>query len=196
MVRCSNCGAEVEDKFCTECGTKVDVGSTNLISNQQNCPNCGAEVEGSFCSHCGTKITSEDEDTNVSTTKFCPYCASEVNSNLFICPNCGHDFKAEQIAKEKKKRAIQEHNQKIAAKSSRSTPRIWIAGILSFFLPGLGHIIFKDYKKGLIIIGIGLLLEFLLAVIIGIYMFLVLFVYGLGVLAHLYVNYIEYKNYI
>lgn len=48
---CANCGASLsaKDKFCAECGTKVET--------KRFCTNCGAELSGNakFCSDCGTK---------------------------------------------------------------------------------------------------------------------------------------------
>ncbi len=52
-MKCKNCGAELKigDKFCTECGTKVE---TTRI-----CPKCGKETTGRYCIDCGY-----DLDTN------------------------------------------------------------------------------------------------------------------------------------
>lgn len=44
---CSNCGATVAGKFCSECGNPVE---------QKTCSKCGAEVTGKFCSECGTLV--------------------------------------------------------------------------------------------------------------------------------------------
>ncbi|MBQ7105425.1 MAG: SPFH domain-containing protein [Bacilli bacterium] len=44
---CSKCGATVNGKFCSECGTPV---------GPKTCAKCGAEVTGKFCSECGTPV--------------------------------------------------------------------------------------------------------------------------------------------
>jgi len=48
-VKCSNCGAIVTSKFCSECGTPVPTGP-------KKCSKCGAEVPGKFCTECGTPV--------------------------------------------------------------------------------------------------------------------------------------------
>ena len=49
---CPGCGAQagIDDKFCTNCGTKFDV--------EAKCGNCGASVNvgDSFCMNCGNKL--------------------------------------------------------------------------------------------------------------------------------------------
>lgn len=49
-VTCSKCGNEVSGKFCTNCGTAVE------LSQNKKCPKCGVEVTGNFCSNCGTAV--------------------------------------------------------------------------------------------------------------------------------------------
>lgn len=48
-VKCTNCGATVTGKFCSECGTPVAAGP-------KKCSNCGTEVTGKFCTECGTPV--------------------------------------------------------------------------------------------------------------------------------------------
>lgn len=49
--KCPNCGNSVNGKFCSECGTKMEV--------KKYCPNCGKEVnpDSKFCMDCGTKLS-------------------------------------------------------------------------------------------------------------------------------------------
>lgn len=57
MVRCSNCGAEVENStFCFNCGEKLDLSGSNSTSNV--CPKCGVvnNEETNFCVGCGYKL--------------------------------------------------------------------------------------------------------------------------------------------
>lgn len=48
-VKCTNCGATVTGKFCSECGTPV-------ASGPKKCSKCGTEVTGKFCTECGTPV--------------------------------------------------------------------------------------------------------------------------------------------
>ncbi|MDA3733863.1 SPFH domain-containing protein [Niameybacter massiliensis] len=54
--RCTNCGQILGEqaKFCTECGTKVEVATPK----KRFCPECGtlAEDGAKFCNECGTKL--------------------------------------------------------------------------------------------------------------------------------------------
>lgn len=163
MVKCPKCGASVEDKFCTECGTKIDSANKDSTSKTKTCPKCGAEVKEKFCSECGTRVEL-DVEGNVAKTKFCPNCAHEVNSDSIICLYCGHNFREADIAKERKRQKIQKDRekelQKIEKAKHRSIPRCILAIILSLVLPGSGHFLFKEYKKGLMFIVIGFVLWF------------------------------------
>ena len=49
-VKCPECGAIINGKFCSECGTKAPT------NEPKKCPKCGAEAKGKFCTECGTKI--------------------------------------------------------------------------------------------------------------------------------------------
>ena len=49
-VKCPECGAIINGKFCSECGTKAPT------NEPKKCPKCGAEAKGKFCTECGTKL--------------------------------------------------------------------------------------------------------------------------------------------
>ena len=55
-MTCSNCHAQIKkgSKFCSECGTQVEVASTK----SKFCPQCGTPAEEGmkFCVECGTKL--------------------------------------------------------------------------------------------------------------------------------------------
>lgn len=55
MVKCKNCGEEIEDKnFCPKCGTKNET---------RVCPSCNNELQEDdiFCPECGEKIMDDEE---------------------------------------------------------------------------------------------------------------------------------------
>ena len=55
MVKCKNCGEEIENKkFCPKCGTKNET---------KVCPSCNNELQEDdiFCPECGEKIIDEEE---------------------------------------------------------------------------------------------------------------------------------------
>lgn len=51
-VKCTNCGAMITGKFCTECGTKKP------DSNEKVCSKCGSKAnpEAKFCTNCGNQL--------------------------------------------------------------------------------------------------------------------------------------------
>lgn len=49
------------------------------------CTNCGKENSKRICPHCGAKQNT--------THKFCGWCATELNINSFVCPNCHERIK-------------------------------------------------------------------------------------------------------
>ncbi len=55
-VKCPNCGAIVNGKFCSECGTAIPT------EEKKKCPKCGAEVTGKFCQECGTPVDAPSEE--------------------------------------------------------------------------------------------------------------------------------------
>jgi len=60
---CSNCGAALVGKFCTECGTNNEVVEQPVVEEAVEaakvfCANCGKEVPAGakFCTECGTAV--------------------------------------------------------------------------------------------------------------------------------------------
>lgn len=48
-AKCNKCGAIVDGKFCSQCGTPV-------VAENKKCSNCGKDVQGNFCTECGTQV--------------------------------------------------------------------------------------------------------------------------------------------
>ena len=93
MVKCKNCGEEIEDKnFCPKCGTKNE----SII-----CPSCNSELneDDVFCPECGEKIKDEEEikeETSKETedtdkeAKICPHCNAKIyEEDAEYCLECG-----------------------------------------------------------------------------------------------------------
>ena len=64
-TKCLQCNAELssDDKFCTECGAKVEIIT--------NCPKCSAPIEPGtkFCTECGTNTYEYKPDTPVTSVQ-------------------------------------------------------------------------------------------------------------------------------
>ncbi len=111
------------------------------------CKNCGKDIrdDSQFCWNCGTKAEIKKDETAVieDTPKKikCKNCDSEIYDNADVCPHCGIRL-----------RIIVVKNPGVAA-------------VLSFFIPGLGHI-----YSGEIIIGIAFLIIEILLGTFGIFL--------------------------
>lgn len=53
-MKCLQCGAEIEGKFCTQCGAPAPEEQPKQAG--QVCSNCGEPVDGKFCVKCGTPV--------------------------------------------------------------------------------------------------------------------------------------------
>lgn len=58
-IECSSCGAQIEEnnKFCTDCGTKIEKTSEKE-EKEIICPKCSKKLSSNikFCTDCGTKM--------------------------------------------------------------------------------------------------------------------------------------------
>ena len=90
---------------------------------------------------------------------FCKNCGKEIDDNAYVCPHCGVKVKDEDA----------ERQEKIAQADSGSKVG-W--GILSFFIPLVGLILFclwrKDRPQTAKVCGICALVGFLLAIVLNI----------------------------
>lgn len=102
-LTCSACGGAIEktDKFCPECGRKINhcPNCGNDIADgaakcggcgyekPQVCPKCGSEISGKpkFCPECGAPLA-----------KRCPRCNSLIDGDEKFCPECGE--KLEEVS--------------------------------------------------------------------------------------------------
>ncbi len=76
-ITCPNCNSEVAEtaKFCSECGTKIEI----LAENEILCPVCGKKTaKGKFCMECGASLIVK-----------CAKCGAEIPTGAKFCLECG-----------------------------------------------------------------------------------------------------------
>lgn len=100
MVKCSNCGLDIDDNFenCPNCGNDLSKSDVEVKNEEiSTCSNCGAELKDSdsFCASCGSKVEIESQSL------VCKNCGSELPQNALFCQVCG--AKVENIEKTSKR---------------------------------------------------------------------------------------------
>ena len=76
MVKCSNCGLEIDDNFqnCPNCGNDLSKSDVEVKKEEiSTCNSCGAPLKDSdsFCASCGSKV--------------------EIENSALRCKNCGSE---------------------------------------------------------------------------------------------------------
>lgn len=123
--------------------------------NSKFCPNCGTEIikEVVFCPQCGFKL-----EQDKSQTKFCQNCGNKMDINAEICPHCG--VRVAGIVRSEEK-------------------NVFLAAILSFLFPGLGHLYNGLTKKGISFI-IAYVVSFILVfLVIGFILIFIVWIWAL-----------------
>ncbi len=101
VVRCSQCGAEVQSgvAFCSSCGTPMPKVQPINTDDIVRCESCGAMVKKGvhFCTSCGKPMTqmiapeaisvpvAESEGQN----SVCPKCGAKIETGVAFCTECG-----------------------------------------------------------------------------------------------------------
>lgn len=94
--KCPNCGTDVPNTapFCTNCGLKMNIQTTNPIApntNALNCVACGAPLNpgSAFCTNCGTKVEQPAPAPAAPTARICANCGNELADGVNFCTKCG-----------------------------------------------------------------------------------------------------------
>ncbi|HPC28311.1 MAG TPA: hypothetical protein PKX17_06250 [Candidatus Methanomethylicus sp.] len=98
-------------------------------------------------------------------TKFCQFCGAEIDARAEICPKCGVRVAPPPAA--------------AAPPPAEAGKSPVLALILSFLLPGLGQIYDGNAQKGIIMILAVIACAFLTLFIIGIFLYIALWLYGM-----------------
>ena len=139
---------------CSECGNEVDNAA-------EFCPNCGTKLDKSEVVETVQDQSVQDQsvqnqEVSSQNTKFCSNCGSKIDVKAEICPNCGV---------------------RVAGASEKKRP--FLALILSFIFPGLGQFYNGHSKKGIILIVAAIVSVILYLLLIGLILYLVVWIYGL-----------------
>ena len=122
------------------------------------CQSCGSEVDegAKFCKNCGSEVIVEEENENISETKFCANCGFEMPKSTKFCPECGTS--TDGVAQ-----AVKNTNNAVINPDKSSG----LAALLSFLIIGLGQIYIGLTKKGIILFIAAIISGVLMMVIIG-----------------------------
>lgn len=171
MVICQNCGKEVGDvKFCGNCGTEIAVKKEENNKTEKFCGNCGAEIKDDikFCPKCGEGIAGKKNVTSTDSYKkdgVTPVSSinvvkinDDVNVNGKTEESPVSDDSSTKKASETLNISKDSSEVKKASNASRSSEKSPIlAAILSFFIPGLGHLYAGLIVNGLVFLFLGIL---------------------------------------
>ena len=109
--------------------------------------------DAKFCPNCGHSMV--NSGNSVKNTKYCTNCASEIDVNAVICPNCGV---------------------RVANLEEKS---VGVAALLSIIFPGLGHLYVGLNNKCLTFIIAYIVSAILCVIIIGIVLVIIVWIWAL-----------------
>lgn len=119
------------------------------------CPHCGNKIEPGtvFCGKCGGKIEAQTPGAQVTATPgatFCPHCGTRIGLGSAFCPNCGS-----RIGLGAGPVPAQTYPS-YSSPPSRKDPAI--AGVMAFFIWGLGPLYNGQTAKGMLFIILQIVL--------------------------------------
>lgn len=105
VVRCSQCGAEVQSgvAFCSSCGAPMPKVQSINTDDLVRCEGCGVMVKKGvrFCTSCGkpmVQITKPETaevsfiESETQNDKRCPKCGTRMRADAAFCTECGTKF--------------------------------------------------------------------------------------------------------
>lgn len=98
VMKCQKCGAEINGKFCSECGTPAPQSTSKF------CSNCGKELTPgkAFCGFCGASANGEPPQIPKYQQTINAY--SQPSKQGIMCPKCKQTNVAVQAIAETDKR--------------------------------------------------------------------------------------------
>lgn len=192
MVKCPNCGKEITNgKFCSNCGTPIPEINIDLVdennSNSGFCGNCGAKLKpnAKFCPACGSPIVGASyHNSNLSTVNSNIQPKNTVNSNLNYNlndgPNTNSNFNSNINTNSNSNNNFNSNfNSNFNNNSNGSNKSLALALLLSFFIPGLGHLYLRNIKFGIFIFIICALSSLTILFPLGAFICIACYLYNL-----------------
>ena len=118
------------------------------------CPDCGKKVpKARFCKNCGAYTAGIEDMSDV-----CPQCGADIEEDSGFCPACGYNLNPDNQSKNKS---------------------VFVAVILSVFIPGLAQIYLGLNTKGVILLIAYIVSVILILFTIGILLCVIIWIWAL-----------------
>lgn len=205
MAICQNCGQEVGDvKFCGNCGTEIAVEKEKKL-----CGNCGAELKDAinFCPKCGETVSRESaasaSDKKGGVTPVSSINVVKINDDVTASDDAeksvdsddssaANEVKTPEVSEAPVVEKAPETKTVNETRTNKKDPTL--ALILSFFVPGLGHLYAGLTGKGIIFFLLGLLCFIIFGSLL---IFTGLFLSTIGIILYLFVwGFALYDSYV
>lgn len=103
-MKCPNCAAETQGKFCEYCGCEISQENNEGDSNIGKCPKCG-NCKITFKRECiGSLTKSRSRKNNVGTGRQGQSVSQSEYRTIGICQNCGYTWNPNEVPQTPKKK--------------------------------------------------------------------------------------------